>query len=71
MQRHPVVKDIPVVMVTSLTGVKAQQALPIEEYAHAKGWLAKPVAADDLLNTVGTALATSPARVPAAVPVAS
>ena len=71
MQQHPELKDIPVVMVTSLTGVKAQQVLPSDEYAHAKGWLTKPVTADDLLNTVGTALAASPARVPAAVPVAS
>jgi len=71
MQQHPDVKDIPVVMVTSLTGVEAQLALPSDEHAHAKGWLAKPVAAEDLLNTVRTALATSPAGVGVAVPVAS
>jgi CheY-like chemotaxis protein len=71
MQQHPDLRDIPVVMVTSLTGVKAQQVLPSDEYAHAKGWLTKPVTAVDLLNTVGAALATSPTRVRAAVPVAS
>jgi len=71
MQQHPDLRDIPVVMITSLTGVKAQEMLPSDEYAHAKGWLTKPVAAGDLLNTVGTALAPSPARVRAAVPVVS
>jgi len=72
MQQDPDLRHIPVVMVTSLTGVRGQGILPRREYAQATGWLAKPVRADQLVSTVQSALAsTSPSYLPAAVPVAS
>lgn len=72
MQQHPDLRQIPVVMVTSLTGVQGQSILPHGEYAQATGWLAKPVRAEQLVNTVQSALASrSPSYLPAPVPVAS
>ncbi len=71
MQQDPDLRDIPVVMVTSLTGVRGQNLFPGSEYARATGWLAKPVRAEQLVNIVRSSLATSPSYLPAVVPVAS
>ena len=71
MQQDPDLRHIPVVMVTSLTGVRGQSVLPQREYARATGWLAKPVRAEQLVSVVESSLATSPSFLPAAVPVAS
>jgi CheY-like chemotaxis protein len=71
MQQDPDLRDIPVVMVTSLTGVRGQNLLPRREYARATGWLAKPVRAEQLVSAVRSSLATSPSYIPAAVPAVS
>jgi CheY-like chemotaxis protein len=71
MQQDPDLREIPVVMVTSLTGVRGQNLLPHSEHARATGWLTKPVGAEQLVNMVRSSLATSPSYLPAAVPVAS
>jgi CheY-like chemotaxis protein len=60
MQRDPSLQDIPVVMVTSLTGVKSQELFPSDEHVSARAWLSKPVSPDQLLQTVRTALARMP-----------
>jgi chemosensory pili system protein ChpA (sensor histidine kinase/response regulator) len=71
MQQNPDLRHIPVVMITSLTGVRGQSILPHREYAQATGWLAKPVRADQLVDVVKSSLATSPTYLPSPVPVAS
>ncbi len=50
-------KDIPVIMVTSLTGVKGSGLFPTDEYIPVDQWLSKPVDPDTLLARVNEALA--------------
>jgi chemosensory pili system protein ChpA (sensor histidine kinase/response regulator) len=57
MQRDPNLKDIPVIMVTSLTGVKSQELFPSDEHMAATAWLSKPVSPEQLIQAVRTALA--------------
>ncbi|MGB9300246.1 MAG: response regulator [Anaerolineae bacterium] len=71
MQRDPNLRDIPVVMVTSLTGVKSQELFPSDEHVAASAWLSKPVSPDQLLHTVRAALARVPEVVPVGVPAVS
>jgi CheY-like chemotaxis protein len=68
MQRDPSLKDIPVVMVTSLTGVKSQELFPSDEHVAATAWLSKPVSPDQLLQTVHTALVRVSEVAPAGAP---
>jgi chemosensory pili system protein ChpA (sensor histidine kinase/response regulator) len=71
MQRDPTLKDIPVIMITSLTGVKSQEIFPSDEHVAVSAWLSKPVQPKDLLSTVEETLAGVPAGVPVGVPAAS
>jgi CheY-like chemotaxis protein len=57
MAEDPDLKDVPVIMVTSLTGVKGSQLLPGGEYIPVDEWLSKPVDPDTLLQQVNEALA--------------
>jgi len=56
MAADPVLKDVPVIMVTSLTGVKGSGLFPTDEYVPVDEWLSKPVEADELLRRVSKAL---------------
>ena len=56
MAEDPVLKDVPVIMVTSLTGVKGSGMFPTDEYAPVDEWLSKPVEPDELLARVESAL---------------
>lgn len=56
MAEDPALKDVPVIMVTSLTGVKASGLLPTDEYVAVDEWLTKPVDPDQLLTRVGEKL---------------
>jgi CheY-like chemotaxis protein len=56
MAQDPDLKDIPVIMVTSLTGVRASGGLPTDEYVPADEWLSKPVEPDALLQRIEQAL---------------
>jgi len=49
-------RDIPVIMVTSLTGARAQVALPSDEYIPVEDWIHKPIDPDELLERTGKAL---------------
>jgi chemosensory pili system protein ChpA (sensor histidine kinase/response regulator) len=57
MAEDPVLKDIPVIMVTSLTGVKGSAVFPTDEYVPVDEWLAKPVDPETMLVRVSEALA--------------
>jgi CheY-like chemotaxis protein len=57
MAEDPSLKDIPVIMVTSLTGVKGSGMLPTDEYVPVDEWLSKPVDPETLLARIDEALA--------------
>lgn len=56
MAEDPELKQIPVIMVTSLTGVKGSGVFPTDEYVPVDEWLSKPVEPDTLLRRVDQAL---------------
>jgi len=56
MAGDPALKDIPVIMVTSLTGVKGSGMFPTDEYIPVDEWLAKPVDPDTLIARVEQAV---------------
>lgn len=56
MAEDPELKDTPVIMVTSLTGVKGSGAFPSDEYIPVDEWLSKPVEPDTLIKRVNDAL---------------
>jgi chemosensory pili system protein ChpA (sensor histidine kinase/response regulator) len=56
MQRDPHLKDIPVIMVTSLTGIKSHELFPSDQRVAVSAWLNKPVKPAELLSTVQKAL---------------
>ncbi len=56
MAEDPDLKDIPVIMVTSLTGVKGSGMFPTDEYVPVDEWLSKPVAPETLVARVEQAL---------------
>jgi CheY-like chemotaxis protein len=56
MAEDPALKDVPVIMVTSLTGVKGSGMFPTDEYVPVDEWLSKPVDPETLLARVEGAL---------------
>lgn len=52
MAQDPMLKDVPVIMVTSLTGTRAQMALPSDEYIPVDEWIHKPIDPDQLLARI-------------------
>jgi CheY-like chemotaxis protein len=56
MAEDPGLKDIPVIMVTSLTGVRGSGAFPTDEYVPADEWISKPVDPETLLERVNQVL---------------
>jgi CheY-like chemotaxis protein len=56
MAEDPGLKDVPVIVVTSLTGVRGSQMLPTDEYVPVDEWLSKPVDPDTLLSRVSDVL---------------
>ena len=57
MAEDPDLKGIPVIMVTSLTGVRGNGLLPTDEYIPVDEWLSKPVDPETLLARVDEVLA--------------
>ena len=55
MAEDPELKDIPVIMVTSLTGVRGSGMFPTDEYVPVDEWLSKPVDPEELLARVAAA----------------
>ncbi len=49
-------KEIPVIMVTSLTGARTQMSLPSDEYIPVEDWIQKPIDPDQLLARIEAAL---------------
>jgi len=57
MADDPILKQIPVIMVTSLTAVKGSEMFPTDEYIPVSQWLSKPVDPQILLARVNEVLA--------------
>jgi CheY-like chemotaxis protein len=57
MAQDPELRDVPVIMVTSLTGARAQAALPSDEYIPVDEWIHKPIDPDALLARIEGMLA--------------
>ena len=56
MAEDPGLRDIPVIMITSLTGAREQVSLPSDEYIPVADWIHKPIDPDELLARVKAAL---------------
>jgi CheY-like chemotaxis protein len=56
MAEDPALKRIPIIMVTSLTGVKGSDMFPTDEHIPVDDWLAKPVDPGTLVARVNQAL---------------
>jgi CheY-like chemotaxis protein len=56
MAADPNLKNIPVIMSTSLTGERVQRNLPSDEYVPDSAWLHKPIDPDKLLEQVKKAI---------------
>jgi CheY-like chemotaxis protein len=68
MRWDPTLRDIPVILITSLTGVNSREISASDEYVAVSGWLRKPVKAEVLLATVQETLAGVTAKIPIGVP---
>lgn len=68
MRWDPTLRDIPVIVITSLTGVNSREISPSDDYVAVSGWLRKPVGAEVLLATVQETLAGGTAKIPIGVP---
>ncbi len=56
MAEDPTLKDVPVIMVTSLTAVQGSAMFPTDEQIAVDEWLSKPVEPADLVDRVSAAL---------------
>lgn len=56
MAQDPALKDVPVIMVTSLTGARAEAAQLSGEYVPVDEWIHKPIDPDRLLARIEEAL---------------
>lgn len=63
MAQDPALKDIPVLIVSSLTGVEGASGMfPMDEAPAADGWVSKPVDPDDLLRRIADLLPGGPPK---------
>lgn len=67
MRLDPTLRDIPLIMITSLTGVRTKEILRTDEYVALGAWLSKRVQARVLLEAVEERLAGVRAGAPVAV----
>jgi CheY-like chemotaxis protein len=57
MHDDPAVRDIPIIMVTSIANTDYAELFPSDEYIHIRAFLSKPVAPSSLLKQVDKLLA--------------
>ena len=53
MQADPGLKDVPVVMVSSIADTEYAAVFPTDGYLHADAWISKPIEPENLLKKVG------------------
>ncbi len=56
MHDDPELKDVPIIMVSSITDTEHAAVFPTDEYVHMDGWITKPIRPEDLLKKVGRLL---------------
>lgn len=52
MHDDPVVKNIPILMVTSIANTDYAELFPTDEYIHIDAFLSKPISSDELIRQV-------------------
>jgi CheY-like chemotaxis protein len=52
MHSDPELKDVPIIMVSSISDTEHAAVFPTDEYIHMDAWISKPVKPDDLLRKV-------------------
>lgn len=52
MQNDPRLKDVPVIMISSITDTEHAAVFPTDGYVHMNAWISKPIQPDDLLKKV-------------------
>jgi len=52
LHEHPVTKDIPIIMVTSIANTDYAELFPTDEYIHIEAFLSKPVDPEMLIKKV-------------------
>jgi CheY-like chemotaxis protein len=52
MQSDPALKDIPILMVSSIAETEYAAFFPTDSYVHMDDWISKPIRPDDLLSKV-------------------
>ena len=56
MQADPELKDLPIIMVSSITDTEHAAVFPTDGYVHMDAWITKPVKPEDLLKKVKQSL---------------
>ncbi len=52
LRDDPQLRQIPLVMISSITSTEHAEMFPTDEYLHVDGWLSKPIQPQDLLKIV-------------------
>lgn len=52
MAADPALKDIPIIMVTSLASAPDDDVFPTDEHVEVEGWMSKPIKPDELLAEI-------------------
>jgi CheY-like chemotaxis protein len=52
MHDNPALRDIPIIMVTSIANTDYAELFPTDEYIHIDAFLSKPISADELIRQV-------------------
>ena len=52
MRENPALKNVPIVMVTSIANTPHAELFPTDEYMAVDGWISKPVSPAELVKTV-------------------
>jgi CheY-like chemotaxis protein len=53
MQADPELRDVPIIMVSSIADTEHAAVFPTDGYVHMDAWISKPIQPDDLLSKVG------------------
>lgn len=52
MHDNPALRDIPIIMVTSIANTDYAELFPTDEYIHINAFMSKPISADELIRQV-------------------
>ncbi len=52
MHGDPELRDLPLIMISSIADTEHAAVFPTDEYVHMDGWITKPIHPDDLLRKV-------------------